>query len=304
MDDGPSIEEVRAFLRGVHGVDVAAIEPLSGGFWSSAYGYRVGADELVARFGQMRSGFESDRDAMNYRGPDLPVPEVLEIGDAFGGAYCISRRHHGRFLEDVAPHEAPVARPMLQRLLRALRNAPADALEAGSWSEWLLAGLQEPPPEHPTAGWTSKLASVPDAFAVFEDAAARVDSLVRSCPERRDLVHGDLLHGNVLISPDASRVTAVFSWKCAVRGDFLFDAAWCTLWGAMLHPGIAALDVFALVVQDHDLDRDAVEDAALRHHCYELQIAASHLGWYAWTGDLESLDRLAGVTRQLLLRRP
>jgi aminoglycoside phosphotransferase (APT) family kinase protein len=302
--EGPPKEEVRSFLRRVHGRDVDALEPLSGGFWSSAYAYRVGAEELVARFGQIRSGFESDRAAMAYGGPDLPVPEVLEIGDAFGGSYCISRRHHGRFLEDVEPHEAPVAGPMLQRLLRALRNAPADALEAGSWCEWLLGGLREPPPDQPTAGWTAKLASRPEVFAVFEDAAARVDSLARSCPERRDLVHGDLLHSNVLISPDASRVTAVFSWKCAVRGDFLFDVAWCTLWGEMLHPGIAALDVYGLVVQDQDLDGEALEDAALRHHCYELQIATSHLGWYAWTGDAASLDRLAGVTRRLLLRRP
>ena len=34
---------------------------------------------------------------------------------------------------------------------------------------------------------------------------------------------------------------AVLSWKCSVRGDFLFDAAWCTFW-AQIHPGIAAAD--------------------------------------------------------------
>ena len=50
-------------------------------------------------------------------------------------------------------------------------------------------------------------------------------ALAEACPERRDLVHGDLLHGNVLVSPDARRVQAVLSWKCSVRGDFLFDAA-------------------------------------------------------------------------------
>ena len=42
---------------------------------------------------------------------------------------------------------------------------------------------------------------------------------MEACPERRDLVHGDLLHGNVLVSPDARRVEAVLSWKCSVRGD-------------------------------------------------------------------------------------
>ena len=304
MADGPSLDHVRSFLRGVHGRDVEALESLTGGFWSSAFAYRVGGDELVVRFGQIRSGFESDQAAMAYGGPELPVPEVLEIGDAFDGSYCVSRRHHGRFLEDVTPGEAHVAGPMLQRLLRALRNAPADTLEAGSWREWLLSGLQEPPPDQPTAGWTSLLAAKPSAFEVFEAASSRIESLVESCPERRDLVHGDLLHRNVLVSPDASRVTAVFSWKCAVRGDFLFDVAWCTVWGSMFHPGIAALDVFDLVMGDAELPDDARTDAALRHHCYGLQIAASHLGWYAWTGDDESLERLASVTLGLVERTP
>jgi aminoglycoside phosphotransferase (APT) family kinase protein len=40
------------------------------------------------------------------------------------------------------------------------------------------------------------------------------------------VLHGDLLHGNVLNSQDAKRITAVFSWKCSQRGDFLFDTAW------------------------------------------------------------------------------
>ena len=36
---------------------------------------------------------------MAFAGPDLPVPKVLEVGDALGGAYAISERHFGLFLE-------------------------------------------------------------------------------------------------------------------------------------------------------------------------------------------------------------
>src|ERR1700756_4331826 len=72
-------------------------------------------------------------------------------------------------------------------------------------------------------------------------ALGAVRALAGACPERRDLVHGHLLHGNVLVNPDAGRVEAVLSWKCSVRGDFLFDAAWCSFW-APWHPGIAAGD--------------------------------------------------------------
>jgi hypothetical protein len=66
----------------------------------------------------------------------------------------------------------------------------------------------------------------------------------------------------VLVSLDAARVEAVLSWKCSVRGDFLYDAA-------------------------------------ARHHCYELHIGFTHLGWNIWTGNQADLTatarRLAGV---------
>lgn len=296
----PSLEQVGAFLAEHHGRPVEDLAPLTSGFWSSAFGYRVGDDELVARFGEVRSGFEADRAAMAHASADLPVPEVLAVGDAFGGAFAVSRRHHGRFLEDVAPEEATQARPMLARLLAALRNAPrrpgADVEPDPSWRRWLVDTLEEDD-QQANAGWRAALAADPSADRLFVALRQRVAELTEACPEERDLVHGDLLHRNVLVSQDASRVEAVFSWKCSVRGDHLFDTAWCTFWGETFHPGIAALDAWSLV------DGGEV-DAALRHHCYELHIGASHLGWYAWTGDVESLRRVEAHMAMLLERGP
>src|SRR5262245_19816418 len=91
--------DAQAFLSTYHHAPVTGLEPLGGGFWSSAYGYHVDGRGLVARFGQLREGFEMDRAAMSFERPGLPVPQVLEIGQAFGGAYAISVRHHGRFLD-------------------------------------------------------------------------------------------------------------------------------------------------------------------------------------------------------------
>jgi hypothetical protein len=75
---------------------IVDLELLHGGFWSAAYGYRLDDREFALRIGRHRAWFEIDRDARVYNAPDLPVPEVLEIGDAFGGSYAISVRHHGR----------------------------------------------------------------------------------------------------------------------------------------------------------------------------------------------------------------
>jgi hypothetical protein len=42
----------------------------------------------------------------------------------------------------------------------------------------------------------------------------------------------------------------------------------------------------------------------VRHHCYELQIGATHLGWYAWTGDRRELAAAARHTARILERGP
>ena len=106
------------------------------------------------------------------------------------------------------------------------------------------------------SGWRATLAADPELDDLYRRCEQRIGELLDACPERRDLVHSDLLHQNVLVSDDWSRVTAVFSWKCSVRGDFLFDVAWCTFWSAW-HPGIAAIDLWGRTIADPTLGRHA-----------------------------------------------
>jgi hypothetical protein len=49
----PTLENVKAFLGGLHDGPVSRIEALEGGFWSSAFAYRVGDRELVLRLGSV-----------------------------------------------------------------------------------------------------------------------------------------------------------------------------------------------------------------------------------------------------------
>jgi aminoglycoside phosphotransferase (APT) family kinase protein len=156
-------------------------------------------------------------------------------------------------------------------------------------------------PRRRVSGWRPTLAGEPDVDHLFRSCERRIRDLLDACPERRDLVHGDLLNRNVLVSEDASRVTAVFSWKCSVRGDFLYDVAWCTFW-APWHPGIAAIDLWNRTITSPTFAPDALVDAAVRHHCYELQIGATHLAWSAWTGDHQTLRHVARRTQEVLSR--
>ena len=310
----PSQEEVIAFLSGLHGAPVTDLEPLAPGVWSSAHAYRLAGRELVLRLGTVPEGFEMDRAAMAFDRTDLPVPEVLDVGEGLGCAYAISARHHGRFLETVTPDDADVAGATLVRILAALRTvgvvagAPSAWYPSGispedsTWRGWLLDGLVDDP-QGRVSGWRATLAAQPELDALFVATELRISQLLDGCPERRDLVHGDLLNRNVLIAEDASRTTAVYSWKCSVRGDFLFDVAWCTFWSPW-HPGIEAVDLWPRVFDDRSLADGDLTDAAVRHHCYELQIGASHLGWNAWCGNDEDLRAVAAHTAAVLERGP
>jgi aminoglycoside phosphotransferase (APT) family kinase protein len=307
-------EEVQVFLAGRLGT-AEDLEPLAGGAWSSAWAFRAGGEKLVVRFGQEMAWYEADRMAMAFGGPDLPVPEVREVGiTPSGRAYAISVRHHGRFLEDTPVELAGAIAPTLTRLLVALYRVPARpgspvvwhqaGGSAGSWREFLLAGLVDDPGKV-VHGWSADLAGDRELSALSAAVTKRVSTLVDACPERRDLVHGDLLHGNVLVSPDAHQVEAVLSWKCSVRGDFLFDAAWCSFW-APFHAGIAAADPLSGLLRDPSLQAEpsALLDAAARLHCYELHIGFTHLGWNVWIGDQAGLAATAQRLAEVLERGP
>jgi aminoglycoside phosphotransferase (APT) family kinase protein len=253
-----------------------------------------------------------DRAAMAFAQPGLPVPEVLQVGEAMGRAFAISVRHHGRFLETIRPDEASAARAPVGRLLAALRAAPAhpdlpiswfpdpSQPDGSTWRGWLREGLVDDPKQL-VSGWRAALAADPELDRLYAACERRIGELLEACPERRDLIHGDLLHQNVLIDERAEKITAVFSWKCSVRGDCLYDVAWLTFW-APWHAGIAALDLWPRAL-DALSPRDR-EDAAWRHHCYELHIGARHLGWSAWTRDPESLAAVATETARILERGP
>jgi len=209
-DNRPPDVDVIDFLRAHHGAEPTDLEVLSGGFWSAAFGYRIGTEELVLRINDVTDGFRDDEFAMRYGSAALPVPEVLAVGEGFGRSFAISRRHHGRFLEEIGPEEADALAPTVVDLLAALRAVRDTGVDTPTWRDWLLAGITDIPGRH-TSGWRPHIAALPEADRTFRAVDGRIRSLLDACPDRRQLVHSDLLHYNVLVSPAADAVTAVFS---------------------------------------------------------------------------------------------
>ena len=309
-----SQSQAQEFLAGKYGA-VEGLRPLGGGFWSSAYSFRHAGRELVLRFGTNKDWFEADRAAMAFASRELPVPEVVEIGDAYDGAYAISVRYYGTNLEDLRPDQSDATGPMLASLLAALFKVPKSPdLPVGwywrprrsdlTWRGWLSEWLVDDP-RQPVHDWRAALAAQSEVDRIYRAGEARVRDLIEACPERRDLVHGDLLHANVLVAEDASRPNAVFSWKRSLRGDFLFDTAWCTFCSAIWYPGIAAADPWDCVRQEPSVrgDADAWVDAPERHHCYELHIGLTALAspavWAGGTGARGALVPGTHLVRQI-----
>jgi aminoglycoside phosphotransferase (APT) family kinase protein len=314
--DHPAYDEVAAFLVQHVGQPPRDLEPLHGGAWSAAWAFRAGAEELVVRFGPERSWYEADRMAAAFGGPDLPVPQVREVGTTSTGlAYAISVRRHGRFLEDTPVEHADAVAPALTRLLVALSRVPTSpntpvmwhpaGAPVPSWRELVLSRLVDDSADR-SHGWRAAVEADPKLAVLAAAVGDRVRALIDVCPERRDLVHGDLLHGNVLVSADLHRIEAVISWKHSLRGDFLYDAAWCSVWGPVFYPGIAAIDPLSNLLNDTNLQQDetALADAALRHHCYELQIAFTHLARSLTTWNQRHLNATVDLLAETLDRGP
>jgi aminoglycoside phosphotransferase (APT) family kinase protein len=314
MDHRVVESQARDFLAGKYGA-VGELEPLSGGAWSSAYSFSQAGRALVVRFGPSADWFEADRAAESFCSPELPVPEVLEVGAAFDGAYAVSVRYFGTFLEEVRPDQSEVAGAMLAALLGALFRVPKNPdlpvrwpgrppRSGLSWRAWLCGRLVDDPAQ-PMHGWRAALSAHSDLDRLFRAGEARVRYLAGACPERRDLVHGDLLHANVLVTEDASRPNAVFSWKNSLRGDFLYDTAWCTFC-TVWYPGIAALDLWHLIHQEPSVkaDASALVDAPLRHHCYEVVTGLGALARNIWIDDVPVRQQAAARLAEILERGP
>ena len=309
-DEAVSLDAAARFLAERYGPGAANVAELGGGDWSRAFSFQLDNRELVARFGRHLEDFIRDRKAMAFSRPELPVPEVLEIGEALGVYYAISERHFGRFLETLDERGWRRLLPALLRALDVLREIPppgssvdwaSDGSDASSsWRQCLLELLEDHPGER-VSGCRANVKEAPAIDDVFVSGERALRSLLWACPEVRHLLHGDLLNRNVLVANDASQLEAVFDWGCSQAGDFLYEVAWFTFW-APWYPALDALD-FRRVVSDHYRRIGLqVENFDERLTCYELQIGLAHIAYATFTGRDEDRQAVVRRTLQILER--
>jgi aminoglycoside phosphotransferase (APT) family kinase protein len=294
-----TIDQARTFLADRYRGTATAVVELRGGDWSSAFGFQLDGHDLVARFGRWRDDFEKDAAAMAFAGPDLPIPRVLEIGDAFEGAYAISERHFGIFLEELDAEDFQRVLPSLLRALDTLRSVPVPDARGMPWSVWLRNLLIDRPGAR-VSGWRHKIATSPELDALFVAGRDAFEELVDACPDLQHVLHLDLINRNVLVADDRARLEAVFDWGCLAYGDFLYDVAWFTFW-APWHPGLAATDIRAAVLDHYATTGVGVENFNERIRCYELHIGVHHLAYNTFVPGRETdLAEIASRLTELI----
>ena len=167
--EGIDVNEVQAFLAEHLDTAPSEVALIGEGAWSRCFGFRRDDDDLVIRFGKYVDDFEKDKWAYRYATPDMPIPELIDIGSFGDEYYAISTRVHGRPLEEVSALEWRAVVPSLVAAMEAMRTADI-SLSTGvggwasdgnasmaQWSEHLLA-VDVDTVDRRTYGWRKRLA--------------------------------------------------------------------------------------------------------------------------------------------------
>jgi hygromycin-B 4-O-kinase len=299
------IDQVRAFLDARYEGHAEGVEQAGRGEWSIAYGFRLDQTDYVIRFGNEREDFEKDRRASAYASAALPIPRVVEIGDAFGGSYAISTRAFGEHLDALGEAAMRAALPSLLAALDAARFVDLSGTSGFggwggsgdapyfSWAEALLAANQDRPR---VGGWRERMAASRLGCAAFDEAYACLTELVAACPNERHLIHGDLLNRNTFVQAD--RISALIDWGCAMYGDFVYEVAHLTF-APLWFPAWREID-FAGESRRHyeaiGLDVPRFDE---RLRCYEIHIGLEACAYNAFRGRWDEVEALMRRTLQV-----
>lgn len=294
------MRQAQAFLANHLDTEASEVVLIGEGAWSRCFGFRRNDEELVIRFGNHVEDFRKDQLAYAYTTPDLPIPKVLDIGQAFDGYYAISTRVRGVPLETLSSTKWLAIVPLVVCALEAMRTTDlSSTLGVGgwgiegkaahlSWSSHLLAVADDTPNQR-THGWRKRLAASSQGEAAFRWGFDLLKNVANdSVP--RCLVHCDLINRNVLVNED--RISGVFDWGCSLYGDHLYDLAWFEFW-APWFPKLNMQYLRSEIERRWHEVRYTPEDKEVRLMACYLHIGLDHLVYNAHLGDWSAISATA-----------
>ena len=293
------LAQAHAFLAGHFSAQPHDIAQIGEGAWSRCFGFRLGDESLVIRFGHHLVDFRKDQLAAAYNVQGLPIPQVLEVGEAWDRYFAISRRAFGVPLESLDSAAWRAVVPSVVAALEAMRTTDISATSGwggwdeegrggdASWSRHLLA-IGDLSSQQRIQGWRERLRASPASpagDAAFAWGLERLQ-IVASDAAPRCLVHCDLINRNVLVHE--GQISAVFDWGCARYGDHLYDLAWFEFWA----PWMPQLDIAYLRAELEQKWRTAgytPQDKQARLAACYLHIGLDHIAYNAHLGDWTTL---------------
>ncbi len=308
---GPNVvsaAQAETFLVAHVGRDVAEVAMVGRqGEWSRAFTFRRADREYVIRFSALQEDFAKDRLAARFAAPDLPIPRIVELGEAFGGFFAISERAFGGYLDDLDGAQMRAILPSLFAALDAARQIDlAGSTGYGGWGAdgkashptWrdALLDVANDPPTHRTYGWRARLAASPTGTGPFDEGFAHLQALADHGPDERHLIHSDLLNYNVLVSDN--RVSAVIDWGCAMYGDFLYDIAWLQFWSPW-YPAWQGIDFGREALRHYESNGLDVPEFDERLRCCQVRIGLDGQAYNAFKGRWPELEATARRTLEV-----
>lgn len=298
-----ALTAARAFLRDRYGSTAGPPSALGAGAWSRAYAFTLDGRQVVVRFGGYREDFEKDRVMARYSRAPLPIPAVLEVGEAPEGYFAVSQRAFGVPLDSLDGEGMRAVLPSLLTALDAIAAidtsgsagfglwTPEGRAPHRTWREALLAVNRE---RDRIRGWRPALEASPTGARPFDHVYAALVQVGEGLPEPRQIIHSDLLYHNVLV--EGERVSAVLDWGNALYGDALYDAAWLIFWWPW-YPEWAGIDVRG-ALRGHW--QSTPPDLERRLLAYQLHIGLDSMAYTAYVGRWDDLARLAAQTLALI----
>lgn len=303
-----TLAQVRKLAEAQWGGTAEGLKSLGSGEWSTAYAFNLRGVPLVLRIGKFRGDFNKDRVMGQYASPILPIPRILEVGEAGGGDFfCLAERAYGTYLDNQDGAGMREALPHLLLALEATRHISLADKGYGTWRSdgvapyptWreALLAIGDDSPDHRLSGWRHRLEISPVGADAFDSGLRTLERLTRNLAPDPAIIHGDLLHRNVLVS--GGRLSAVLDWGNSLIGDPLYDAAWLVFWWPW-YPAWAAINVETFLrSRYHDIPQD---DWDRRMACCCIHIALDAQAYSAFRGRFDSVRVYAERTRDLVSR--
>lgn len=289
---------IKKFLAEKYKTEISGLEPIGQGEWSKAYYFAVNNQSKVIRISRLDEDFKRDKFAWELASGQIPIPEIEEIGKIEDDFYAISSRIDGIMIDNLDSHSTRSILPELLRLLISLQQVETSQTKGfggwdvagngvrGSWNDFVTSIAADTAFSR-LKGWKEKLTGNKRALEIFNQGYKELKVLSKYCPEKREVIHNDLLHFNVLAKDN--KITGVIDWGCALYGDHLYDLAMFTLW-QFYYPAMKGIDLVNEAKQyfkDYKIDLTNFEE---RLRCYQIHLALDGMAYNAYKENWKDME--------------